>query len=1503
MLKCDICFLLLLPGEILLTVAPLEDDKHILTDEYKNIVKKILDGACDSEDCAHDALGSPTRATCRGFDTLRKDNSRYGETIPGALVDQLNDGKLYDVKKEIYRLTDRVVAGLSKLFHIGKNGAFEILEELCKTEVLEPSGKDNLASAVAISLKLRLSTYLKAGKQEEEIKTSHETTSFDGAVYTCHMPREQELFHFFYVAIPLYEELHHFCAIGKSPSKDFLRKAFFDYSDAIKGHIYCRVVNYDKALIYYDRALKADPGNIDLQLRRVRVEFMAQDNDNAFGSLREKLCVLIQVIHDKYNPQQTSVFTDLQETGEAMDLPYSGKEGTCDQSLAIAYRDQLFQALVFSSSISTLQGDFTTSQSMLEAGLRLNNVFEFNDWQKMIIKLDLLRIALTSGGQVTQEDCDKVISQLNEVIENEGVSTRSFVWLNQLAQFLVHQGRTDEAYRCLQRALTMGRILYGSNFNLNLVATLVMIGMVSWRLLMYEEAKFYFEQSLKMLPSEYSLTITMLMKIVYLMLASICVSTGERKEVALYLQKGLSMTGSETSTDFMVRCIMHGMMATSWKHLGELEKAWQSATDAKDCLRGITDGQERVTMFCAVSETYLTFGKEEEAILLLNTGLQELDKVSEDKHKVKYLNCLGNVFARQGLTEEAESYYKNALAILKIENKDTHGVIRNLLDVSNMLLAHGKSSEAVGYVNEAWKCASTLINGDQKRTYLDEIAKYWKKLGKVHKARKCLEEALKVCSEAVVCSKIPIVEFHLHVALGDLLNDSENSMSSDGRMPTDQLNKAKGIHYDRAAEVLRRHSASGNFNSTTVLLFTLLATKYRSVDITEEENLLVEALEMCETIYGLNNVNEQVACVLWELSGVYQTKSDYARAINCLDRSLRIEMEMHCADPYHPHIEHQISLVNDLCLECPGNKQLEDAVHRIIEFTDLDHLAQETGNRAAKANCLVSLGLLFLIQDQFNKAETLNHMASDIFASIQKNDVPSDSTLNTSCCELMKLITEKLSATTELMPRLKKAISCGLMKQLFQGVAPKSLAENIATIFRSMSTSTVSEANKSSVNKDLKSSQEMLEKSVALSSTKTGKVLLDIGLETMENVSCPPTRSEETSKGSEESYLRNSVLDDVSDSCISLQKRVFVGKESTNSGKRTEDEIRYLTQKALDLELVCESIQYDIKKEKLEQASNSIEDNFLPLAKSIFEKGSVDPFQFVMTELLKARKENNFGGVPMLIKIAANYPCDLRTKAKIIRLSGECQLYYQDYRMAETNFMEAVAFHRSSNTASRGDDLEEYGDILIGLTKSRMFCTKVEGALCACSEGITLLLGGEPEYQKSRLLTELFYLAAKCKFYLSKSSRNRYNCLREAISFCQEATAASVVVDKHAGSSDFLEEFCGHEKQEFFAMKCEINLLHATILSLLGYVDKAKCIAKEMSAFLESLAVVLEEFSVDAWPGGEKDFVKIRRRFCSWIGRALVIAGETGAAICPLTKSLASFVIVTRPGGLLPQVS
>ena len=266
-------------AEILMTVSPLEDTKHDLIDKYREEIEDILNLPCDQHE--HDDEGPSTREACRGFKTLHMNLFRYGDAAMTG-YNEFDEGKLYDVKKEIYRLTDRVISGLAKCFHVKANGAFDIIDELLEKGLIFPDARDNLASASAIALKLRISTYLKAGKQGEELKAKP-TDESDETVHGFHMPENEELFHFFYVAIPLYEELRRFF-MHKRDFKELSQDVFFDCSNKVKANIYSRVLNYTKAVECYDLALKTDPENINMEIRQIRLMLIINESTESIGN-------------------------------------------------------------------------------------------------------------------------------------------------------------------------------------------------------------------------------------------------------------------------------------------------------------------------------------------------------------------------------------------------------------------------------------------------------------------------------------------------------------------------------------------------------------------------------------------------------------------------------------------------------------------------------------------------------------------------------------------------------------------------------------------------------------------------------------------------------------------------------------------------------------------------------------------------------------------------------------------------------------------------------------------------------------------------------------------------------------------------------------------------------------------------------------------------------------------------------------------------------------------
>ena len=287
-------------ADTLLTFSPLQSDKHALADAYRSEVAKILSGPCDSEFCDHDASClRPTRGTCRGITTLNKDLSRYGDGMMGKY--DLDDGKKYDLKKEIYRLIDRVFSALAKCYSVDDGGTFAILDELCKRGIISPEARDNFASASAIAIKLRLTTYLNLGKQGERLVTSSDEDSGKlASVYR--MPKDEELFHFFFIAIPLYEELLQRFKTADNIPHSLSNRSFFDDSEGTMGHVYCRLLNYSEALKCYERALQRNPENLSIQIRRIRISHFVTENVENAGETRKNLNTVLSKITQSFLP-------------------------------------------------------------------------------------------------------------------------------------------------------------------------------------------------------------------------------------------------------------------------------------------------------------------------------------------------------------------------------------------------------------------------------------------------------------------------------------------------------------------------------------------------------------------------------------------------------------------------------------------------------------------------------------------------------------------------------------------------------------------------------------------------------------------------------------------------------------------------------------------------------------------------------------------------------------------------------------------------------------------------------------------------------------------------------------------------------------------------------------------------------------------------------------------------------------------------------------------------
>jgi tetratricopeptide (TPR) repeat protein len=954
-------------GDTLLTVSPLQPDKHILFDAYREEMTKILYCPCDSKCSKHDAScgACPTRGSCRGLSTLCEDVSRYGDVMTGN--NALDLGKLYDVKREIYRLTDRVFAALAKCYEVDETRTFAILDQLCKKNIISSEARDQFKSASAIAIKLRLSTYLKAGKQEE-------TSGY-------HMPKDEELFHFFFIAIPLYEELQKFKAGGNIPPS-LTRSSFFDGSDATKGHVYCRLLHYNKAFECYDRALQQDQENLSIEIHRISIALITKVNTDETDTIRENLDTLLDKIDQSWSEphQETTPFFNRLDLDDIQ---------------------QLLEVLPVAGSIFHCPEYFVLARNIVEGIVTMKG----RDKVLMIVGfLKHFRIDVD-----TQDIIHAAISLAPSLID-EDVSTKNILYLNSVGEILCNQRKCDKAYRCFRRALIMGQVLYGTRPNLNMMTSSYFLGVTSFSLSkntkseFFFESKFFFELLVERYESLDGAKARLMFKKANMMLG-IYNGYYSVEESVRYLEKGL--TESQNDLELQVDVALYCKLATTWHAQHNREKAWESASNAKACLAKIVDIPGRVKMSRQLAEILAKIKKTNEGIEILKEEVQKL--TSQSQEKALCLMTVGKLCFKQGLATDAENYYKQALEVVVDlqDNEDSFDILKCHIRISEALKMDNRESEAKNVLDQAFILAKKLPTSSKKIRFLRDMGILWENLGDIICSKQCFDDAIRTCKElSNGTQKHLLMEFSLELKLGEL-----------GKKVYPEIAMHRS-HYDRAAEALQQFVATGKFNSSTVELFLSLAVAYKSVDLSETKRLLLKTLKVCETLYGKNKLNETITKILKEL----------------------LYLNLHLSSPFHERISQNLMMFALFSLKYPF---VTDPVERAYEFilsARKDTASTNTTAKAAAARCFTSLGILFYTSGDLEKAETVNEMASQLFSEIHES-VEGEKLSCETTCDIMK----EILLSKKILPSDKKKLSVFIGEAIDALCAHGTLAEDSKT--------------------------------------------------------------------------------------------------------------------------------------------------------------------------------------------------------------------------------------------------------------------------------------------------------------------------------------------------------------------------------------------------------------------------------------------------------------------------
>ena len=275
-------------------------------------------------------------------------------------------------------------------------------------------------------------------------------------------------------------------------------------------------------------------------------------------SIKNKLEALLRKTCKKYN---VDVIVD--QHGNS--LP---KVEGCSLKLEQAY--QLLEIFRLFRCFYLTQGNYELTQYFSEQRMALGKTNNSEE-----LGLSLMFFAYNSMPQVLeQEDLEMITIAINMSVETEGISTNSFELLNDLGGSLLDQEKYDEAYQTMERALAMGRTLYGSNFNPHVMRTLRLLNLTAAMSERYEEGKVYYEQLLHLYNSLAVPNDGKQIREAHMIFACLCASTNRHKKAILSYSKVLALLPeSAQERDPFIECLSHSHMATSWYALGDNEKA------------------------------------------------------------------------------------------------------------------------------------------------------------------------------------------------------------------------------------------------------------------------------------------------------------------------------------------------------------------------------------------------------------------------------------------------------------------------------------------------------------------------------------------------------------------------------------------------------------------------------------------------------------------------------------------------------------------------------------------------------------------------------------------------------------------------------------------------------------------------------------------------------------------------------------------------------------------
>ncbi|MDF3047692.1 MAG: hypothetical protein K0R73_810 [Candidatus Midichloriaceae bacterium] len=194
----------------------------------------------------------------RAFKILKEDAEKLNPV--SELVKADREGTILNVKKEIYRFTDRILLAIGDCLGIGNMTNWQLLRQLATEGKLTAGGAKDLKLALGIATELRLRTYANNSGQREDmsalcryetsIKELQDNELVESVFYLQNL---EPLYKYYYVVMSLSSALEKVKENIELKEIVGISAHFYSDTPTAKGYVYKRFLQYYKAIEEFER--------------------------------------------------------------------------------------------------------------------------------------------------------------------------------------------------------------------------------------------------------------------------------------------------------------------------------------------------------------------------------------------------------------------------------------------------------------------------------------------------------------------------------------------------------------------------------------------------------------------------------------------------------------------------------------------------------------------------------------------------------------------------------------------------------------------------------------------------------------------------------------------------------------------------------------------------------------------------------------------------------------------------------------------------------------------------------------------------------------------------------------------------------------------------------------------------------------------------------------------------------------------------------------------------